>query len=135
MSYWSVSFLAIFLPVVIVLYNLMPRKFRWVILLLASYGFIWIISNKLIIYIIATTLLTYFGGLWINKVQVKRDTELQNVDKEKKKEIIKKAFFGPITPEIPASILQLHRDITVIYSENWSNFRLKTEWLSPCNIL
>ena len=34
-----------------------------------------------------------------------------------KKEILEKAFFGPITPEIPASILQLHPDITVVYSE------------------
>ncbi|MBR3870081.1 MAG: glucosamine-6-phosphate deaminase [Clostridia bacterium] len=35
-----------------------------------------------------------------------------------KKEILEKAFYGPVTPFIPASILQLHPDITVIYSEN-----------------
>ena len=35
-----------------------------------------------------------------------------------KKDILQKAFFGPITPEVPASILQLHPDLTVIYSEN-----------------
>ena len=35
-----------------------------------------------------------------------------------KKEILEKSFFGPITPEVPASILQLHPDVTVIYSEN-----------------
>lgn len=35
-----------------------------------------------------------------------------------KKEIVDKAFFGPITPLVPASILQLHPDLTVIYSEN-----------------
>ena len=35
-----------------------------------------------------------------------------------KKEILDKAFFGPITPQVPASILQLHPDLTVIYSEN-----------------
>ena len=35
-----------------------------------------------------------------------------------KKEILEKAFFGPITPLVPASILQLHPDLTVIYSEN-----------------
>lgn len=33
-----------------------------------------------------------------------------------KKDILEKAFYGPITPRIPASILQLHPDITVIYS-------------------
>lgn len=35
-----------------------------------------------------------------------------------KRDILEKAFYGPITPEIPASVLQLHPDITVIYSEN-----------------
>ncbi len=35
-----------------------------------------------------------------------------------KKDILDKAFFGPITPYVPASILQLHPDLTVIYSEN-----------------
>ena len=35
-----------------------------------------------------------------------------------KADIVQKAFFGPITPEVPASILQLHPDLTVIYSEN-----------------
>lgn len=35
-----------------------------------------------------------------------------------KKDIVEKAFFGHITPAVPASILQLHPDLTVIYSEN-----------------
>ena len=37
---------------------------------------------------------------------------------KEKRDILEKAFYGPITPEIPASILQLHPDITVIYSDN-----------------
>lgn len=37
---------------------------------------------------------------------------------KEKRDILEKAFYGPITPEIPASILQLHPDITVIYSES-----------------
>ena len=36
---------------------------------------------------------------------------------KEKRDILEKAFYGPITPEIPASILQLHPDITVIYSK------------------
>lgn len=35
-----------------------------------------------------------------------------------KKDIVEKAFFGPIDPKVPASILQLHPDLTVIFSEN-----------------
>lgn len=33
-----------------------------------------------------------------------------------KKDIVEKSFFGPVTPEVPASILQCHRDVTVIYA-------------------
>ena len=34
-----------------------------------------------------------------------------------KAEIIKKSFFGPVTPEIPASILQMHPDFTLVADE------------------
>ena len=34
-----------------------------------------------------------------------------------KKEILEKSIYGPITPQVPASILQLHPDVTVIYSK------------------
>ena len=34
-----------------------------------------------------------------------------------KADAIKKALEGPITPELPASVLQLHRDLTVIVDE------------------
>lgn len=37
---------------------------------------------------------------------------------EDKKEIIQKAIFGPVTPMVPASVLQLHRDVTVITCKN-----------------
>ncbi|MBE6732089.1 MAG: glucosamine-6-phosphate deaminase [Ruminococcaceae bacterium] len=32
-----------------------------------------------------------------------------------KKDIIEKAIYGDVTPEVPASALQLHKDVTVIY--------------------
>ena len=34
-----------------------------------------------------------------------------------KKDVLLRAFEGPITPALPASILQLHPDLTVIFSE------------------
>ena len=39
-----------------------------------------------------------------------------SVDKDKA-EIVKRAFFGPITPEVPASVLQLHNDVTLVGDE------------------
>ncbi len=43
---------------------------------------------------------------------------LMIVSGESKKEIVKKAFFGPVTPMVPASILQLHRDFTLVVDED-----------------
>ena len=35
-----------------------------------------------------------------------------------KAEILKKAFFGPVTPEVPASILQMHPDFILVADED-----------------
>lgn len=39
------------------------------------------------------------------------------VSGEDKSEIVAKAFFGPVTPEVPASILQMHNDVTIVGDE------------------
>ena len=39
------------------------------------------------------------------------------VSGEDKAETVAKAFFGPVTPEVPASILQLHEDVTIVVDE------------------
>lgn len=39
------------------------------------------------------------------------------VSGEDKAKIVKEAFFGPVTPKVPASILQLHKDVVVIVDE------------------
>ena len=39
------------------------------------------------------------------------------VNGENKADIVERAFFGPVTPEVPASILQLHNDATLVGDE------------------
>ena len=36
----------------------------------------------------------------------------------KKKAILEASLYGPITPKVPASLLQLHPDLTVVYTES-----------------
>jgi len=36
------------------------------------------------------------------------------VSGEDKADIVAEAFAGPITPQVPASILQMHQDVTVV---------------------
>lgn len=39
------------------------------------------------------------------------------VNGKNKADIVERAFFGPVTPEVPASILQLHNDVTLVGDE------------------
>ena len=87
MSYTNLTFLFVFLPIVILLYNLIPQKHRWKLLLLASYAFFWSISGKLIIYLLVATVVTYICGLKLRAKQEERDKKLQDIEKEKKKEL------------------------------------------------
>ena len=70
MSFTSVIFL-LFVALSVILYYVLPKKFRWVILLLASYGFY--LSNGLssIIYIVVTTLSTFWVALMMDKISNK----------------------------------------------------------------
>lgn len=87
MSYTKPIYLVVFLPIVIILYNFIPQKHRWKVLLLSSYAFFWSISDKLIIYLIVSTAVTYLCGLWLKKKQDERNEKLINAEKSEKKEI------------------------------------------------
>mgnify|MGYP002509244574 CR=1 FL=1 len=40
------------------------------------------------------------------------------LDTDDSHEAVKAAFFGPITPHMPASILQFHKDFTLVADED-----------------
>ena len=86
MSYTKPLYLVIFLPIVVILYNLIPQKHRWKVLLLSSYAFFWSISGKLIVYLLVSTIVTYVAGLWLKKKQDERNEKLLKAEKEQKKE-------------------------------------------------
>ena len=50
------------------------------------------------------------------KAIMQADRILLIADGESKNEILKTALLGPVTPSVPASILQLHHDLTVVTS-------------------
>lgn len=87
MTYTKPIFLIVFLPLVIIIYNLIPKKHRWKVLLASSYVFFWSISGKLLIYLLVATFVTYYSGLLLKKKQNERDEKLKQVEKDKKKEI------------------------------------------------
>ena len=68
MLFHSFAF-CIFLPIVFLIYWAMPHRFRWVILLLASYYFYMSWNAKYILLIFLITLITYTAGIMLEKAQ------------------------------------------------------------------
>lgn len=66
MTFNSIPF-ALFLLVVVLLYNAVPRNWRTLLLTVASYVFYAINSEVYAVFLAFVTLLTYFGGLIINR--------------------------------------------------------------------
>ena len=116
MTYTDPLFLVAFLPLVVIIYNILPQKHRWKVLLLASYAFFWSISDKLIIYLLVATGVIYGAGLWMNKIQEERNAKLKEVEKELKKEIKAKYNKKAKSIAVLSTILLLGVLIVVKYS-------------------
>lgn len=85
-SYFSFIFLAAFLPAVVVLYAVAPRRTRWVVLLIASYAFFFWLSRTLILALWVSTLSIYLTGLGLGALIRQRDAAVKAV-KSGKREI------------------------------------------------
>ena len=84
MSYLSSSFAFVILPIVLIIYNLNSKKGirRWV-LLLANAAFYFMLGTYRIIYLILSILSIYFGALYLNKLDNKKETLLKEKDADK----------------------------------------------------
>lgn len=67
MSFLSVTFLGFF-GIVLLIYYIVPKKVQWYILLSGSYIFYLCAGYQTFIFILFTTGLTWFAGLWFGKV-------------------------------------------------------------------
>ena len=68
-SYFSPLYLVLFLPVVLVVYSVLPQKGRRWWLLAASYGFFWLISGGLAVYLLVSTAVMYWVGKRLTAIQ------------------------------------------------------------------
>lgn len=86
-SFFSILYIAVFLPSVIILYNVFPKKYRPAVLLIGSYVFFWSISGKLLVYLLFSTLSVHHIGLWLNDIQAERNIKVKEVEKSERKEL------------------------------------------------
>ena len=68
MAYNTNLYLMIFLPMVVVLYQLTPEKHRWKTLTLASVIYFLLLSKWLIAWSFVTTAITWGGGLMVQRM-------------------------------------------------------------------
>lgn len=67
---------AIFLPVVFIIYWVIPHKYRWVLLLAASYYFYMSWNVKYVFLILLTTGISYFAAICLQKAESKKQKKL-----------------------------------------------------------
>lgn len=89
MAYSSIVYLLPFLGAVVLLYNGMPKKYRWWVLLLASYIFYWLNSPTTLIFLLLSTVAVYLAGIFLNKIQDGFDLSKKALDREGKKQLRK----------------------------------------------
>lgn len=90
MSYIGIKYICVILPAVIILYYLMPKKIKPIVLLSASYAFFFYISRKLIFYLLISSLSIYLAGLWMKKIDQSKEEKIACLEKEEKKALKEK---------------------------------------------
>ena len=68
MLYYYLFFSVVFIPLTIIFYQIIPKRFRWVMLLLASIGFYFTFSYYLFVFLIFSTAVTYCTGRILERV-------------------------------------------------------------------
>lgn len=71
MNLTSLSFI-LFFAVLTVLYYVFPKKAQWIILLISSYLFYFLVSNKLPVYMIISTVIVHFTAVFVENIDRKQ---------------------------------------------------------------
>lgn len=83
--FFSTAFLVVFLPFCLVVYSLMPQRGKKYFLLAADCAFFWLISGKLLVYLLLTALSMHYFGLWLDKIQSETKLLLAQTEKAERK--------------------------------------------------
>ncbi len=131
----SLTFLA-FLAVVLLIYYIVPKKFQWVVLLVASYGFYLSSGVGHVIYIIGTTLFTYGAGRLMQHIRDKQQNAInemgEEITKEQKRQLKKIAAkkvhtVQVITVLVNLAVLSYIKYLNAIFS-NFNDLFALFQW-------
>lgn len=88
-SFFSLEYLAFFLPAAILLYAVFPRGKRRYVLLAESLCFFWLISGKLVVYLILSAFSMHWFGLWIDRIYRRRDEAVSQLERSERRAVKK----------------------------------------------
>ena len=123
MSYTSLAFLG-FLILVAIVYYIVPKRFQWAVLLVASYAFYLFSGVKQVAFIIATTLITYLSGLLMQHIRNGYKAKLASLPEgstKEDKQALKKATNNKIRVVQFASVIA---DLLILVVVKYSNFAI-----------
>lgn len=89
-AFFSIHYLALFLPFALIAFSVTPKKWKKYTLLLLSLAFYWLISGTLIVYLLGSALAIWGFGLWMDSIQKKRDIAVKAAEKPERKAIKKR---------------------------------------------
>lgn len=81
MAYHTLLFLIVFLPLVLLVYQIMPQKGRPAVLLAAGYVFFFSFSRFLFVYLLGATAVMYVTGLGIGRIQERFKEQKKGLDR------------------------------------------------------
>lgn len=73
---------AVFLPIVFILYWLLPHKGRWILMLAASYYFYMSWNAKYVFLILFTTIVSYAAAIFLEKTESLRNRKWILVERQ-----------------------------------------------------
>ena len=100
-SYYSALFFTAFLPITVMLYGMAPRRFRWAVLLLASYGFFFALSGALIAFVALSTAVVYACARMMGANLAEKNRQLATASSGKRE--IREAAVSSSRPSSPIS--------------------------------
>lgn len=89
-SFFSAAYLVVFLPVCLVIFSILPERLKKYFLLAADCAFFWLISGKLLVYLLLTALSMHYFGLWLDRVQNETQLLLAQTEKAERKTVRKR---------------------------------------------
>ena len=94
MAYTSYVYLTLFLGMTFLLYTVFPKKYKWTVLLAASFLY-YVAASRLwlVVFILMTTLSVYIGAIWLDKINELFTSVKKLLDREQKKEFKEKLLW------------------------------------------